>query len=252
MKKKKEVEFQSQDEIDRDFKIYESGILRLKDLENTLNHLNTRGFWEEEKKIRAKLNSIGEIPSIEIALQALEKKIIKKHGKNNLYKKALKPLKRKKRAYKKREVVIGDVPDPVEAPKESQKKDSSKKANPPLLKGLLPPLKKAQASKSYEEEVKGAIQGENKKPVVIDSVSKKNKDRLAEDLEVEKARLLARQKELDKKEIILKKASEKSHDISLNTENYSYNKPRTRQAISKLLALRGKKSKDRFLREISK
>jgi hypothetical protein len=255
--------FDSQDEIDRDFSIYESGILRLKDLEDRLNHLNTLGFWKFEKKIRSKLKKVGEIPRIEAELNSLEKRIVMKYGKKNLYKKALPPLKRKKNVrHKKKEFVLGAAPEPVPIPEDIKNEESENlghsKNNEKITKkhslmSLVQPLKKISVSKNYEEEVKGAVHGGNGRAVVVvDSVLEIRKKKMSKDLEQEMARLEIQRKHLEEKEEAVKRSHAKYHSIALNGDGYSHSGAGVGVAIDKLIEFRNKKSKNHFLKEISK
>jgi hypothetical protein len=225
--------FDSQDEIDRDFSIYESGILRLKDLENRLNHLNTLGFWKLEKKIRSKLKKVGEIPRIEAELDLLEKKVLQKRGKKDLYKKVWKPLKKKKA--KKKEVIVGDVPEPIEAPKFPAQKEK------PLVSRIFGAPGKENKQKKYEQEIKGAIGNPKKNiPIVVDSVNSQEIKKKEAELKQEKAKLEAERKEFNKKQLI-QKNQKKYYPVRINVGDYSTDSQKATEAIMRLRKLHEKK-----------
>jgi hypothetical protein len=192
MKRGDKEGFQTQAEVDKDFDIYESGVLRLKDLKGLLDHLNTIGFWKEEKNIRSKLRYMSKIPEIEEEIEALKKKIIKKHGKENLYKRSFAKKRRKKK--KKDEVVVGDIPEPIEENPE-EKVSGGEEGKKQIFNKLVPFTKKKDSQKKYEQEVKGAIEQRNKEPVQIDSSSSESQEREKKKLELEKAQIEKEKKE---------------------------------------------------------
>ena len=61
----------------KDFEIFAKGVERLKELEQELNNLDTRGFAREEESIRNKLKNVSDIPRIEREIKELRAKI---HG----------------------------------------------------------------------------------------------------------------------------------------------------------------------------
>ncbi|MBT7706514.1 hypothetical protein HN747_03630 [archaeon] len=260
MVKKRDVEFRSQGEIDRDFKIYEAGVLKLKDLENVLNHLNTLGFWKDEQKIRAKLGNLGDIPIIEKELEALEKKITKKHGKKGLYRTLLSPLKRKKvHKKKKKEVIVGDVPEPVNEdatePVGQSKKSITKtkvEKSTPLFRKILPLAKKKGKARNYEKEVKDAIGDGDKKSVVVDSTLEASSASEEGQLSAQRATLRNKELALLKKEKTIAKNYEKYHDLSLGMDRYSADKAGARDAVNRLIDFRRNKDKKRFYRDVAK
>jgi hypothetical protein len=233
-------DIRGQAEIDRDFGIYEAGILRLKDIEELLNHLNTLGFWKEDKRIRAKLKDITKIPEIEKEIETLKRKIIKKHGKKDLYRRSFSKLKRK-RARRKKEVVVGEVPEPVSEVLVSEQKG--------LLMGILP-SKKNSSQKKYEDEVKGAIGDGAKKQIIVDSSFSEEQEKERKRLEIERASVDKERKDLERKQRVVGERYEKYHDIPLRVEGYSYDKEHSVDLISKLKKLHALKGRNKFLRKI--
>lgn len=63
----------------KNFEIFAKGVERLKELEQELNSLESKGFYKEEQYIRTKLKNVSEIPNIERALRDLKLKIRKKY-----------------------------------------------------------------------------------------------------------------------------------------------------------------------------
>lgn len=66
------------------FKIYEQGVLRLKELEKELNSLNTSKYKKQEKEIRKKLKNVSLIPEIESNILNLKNKIEGFTGENKV------------------------------------------------------------------------------------------------------------------------------------------------------------------------
>ena len=226
-------DFTNQKEIDKDFDIYESGIIRLKDLEDRLNHLNTESFWNLEKKIRSKLKSVGGIPKIEEEMDLLEKKILIKRGKKGLYKKVWKPLKKKTKV--KKEVIVGDVPEPVEI------KDSPIRKEKPLISKIFGGPKENK-QKNYEREIKGAI-GHSKKqpPLVIDSVSSQKIKKQELLLKQEKAKIELERKNLEKNKQLMEGSYKKYHPVKISVGDYSVDSKKATEAILRLKKLHEKK-----------
>jgi len=69
----------SPEQIKKDLSVFTKGVERLKELENEINSLDTRGFYKEEQTIRAKLKNVSDIPIIETAIKNLKLKINKKY-----------------------------------------------------------------------------------------------------------------------------------------------------------------------------
>jgi hypothetical protein len=221
-------------EFERDFKIYEQGVLRLRELEDLLDHLNTMGFWNAEKKIRAKLRDVSEIPTIEKEIQVLEKKIIKKHGKKNLYKKTLPSLKRKKPVRKKKKIVVGDVPEPTPEVTEEVKERI------PVMKNILPVFKKVDKDKNYVSEIKGAM--EKNKPLVVDSSALQEIEKTKKELEMEKAKI-------EKEKESLKKKTKKAHHVHLAADRY-YSRKKALSAIERLKNYKRRQGQNAFIRDV--
>lgn len=244
------MNFKSQEEIDRDFSVYEAGVLRLKNLEELLNHLNTLGFWEDEKDIRAKLRDVTEISEVERLIDVLKKKIIKKQGKENMYRKTFAPLKRRKVHRKKPEVIVGDVPEPIKDLPEKTSEQSMARPAPKVekekssLRNLIPVIRKEKSQKNYEAEIKGAIGQGSRKPAVVDSSFSESQERERKRLEVERARLEKEKLDVESRGKVVEGDYKKYHNISLSMDRYSSDKAKSREVISglrNLYALRGKK-----------
>ena len=62
-------------QIKNDLALFEKGVGRLKELESELDSLDTRGFYNDEQKIRIKLKSVSDIPIIEKEIKNLKLKI---------------------------------------------------------------------------------------------------------------------------------------------------------------------------------
>jgi len=62
-------------EIKRDFEVFSKGIERLEELKQELESLNTKGFEEEVRLIKADLKNVSAIPKIEKQLAELKRKI---------------------------------------------------------------------------------------------------------------------------------------------------------------------------------
>ncbi|MAG39620.1 hypothetical protein CMI41_01480 [Candidatus Pacearchaeota archaeon] len=238
-------EFKTQAEIDRDFQIYEASILRLKDMEELLNHFNTLGFWKDEKKIRSKLRDVTLIAEVEKEIESLKKKIIKKHGKKDLYKKNFSPTKRKHR--KKKEFIVGDVPSPIDVVEEIPPRKNSR----PLLDKLISLPRKSSANNKYEQEVKGAIGEGSGKPLVIDSSFSEEQEKERKKLVIERAKLESDKNKLSKKEGIINSNYAKYHDIPLSVDRYSYDKAQSREVISRLQKLYSKRGKGKLFGKIT-
>jgi len=63
----------------KEFKTFEFGVQRLKELGDELNSLDTRGFSREAQVIKSKLKTVSEIPNIERLMKNLKLKIDRKY-----------------------------------------------------------------------------------------------------------------------------------------------------------------------------
>ncbi|MDP3027459.1 MAG: hypothetical protein Q8N63_07150, partial [Nanoarchaeota archaeon] len=77
-------------QIKKDLELFAKGVERLKELENELNSLDTRGFYKEEQAIKSKLKNVSDISVIERELKDLRSKINRKY----------KPKQKRKNQYK--------------------------------------------------------------------------------------------------------------------------------------------------------
>ncbi len=102
-----------------DFKTFEFGVQRLKELEKELNSLDTRGFSREAGLIRSKLKTVSEIPNIEKELKVLKLKIQRKY----------KPKRRKNNPVKKISENLEDI-------KKQIKNLKTKRSNFPVDSGV--------------------------------------------------------------------------------------------------------------------
>lgn len=114
--------------VEEKFQIYATGIKRLKDLEITLNNLDTRGFELQEGIIRKKLKEVSLIPEIEQDIRELDYEIRKAK------------LKKRKSLFKKKEEKLGKA--------EEKSKDYEKEIE--NLKKKIENLKKEISIKSSE------------------------------------------------------------------------------------------------------
>ena len=60
----------------KDFEAFKFGVSRLKELENELKSIDTRGFSKETIEIRSKLKNVSEIPNIERLLKSAEQRLL--------------------------------------------------------------------------------------------------------------------------------------------------------------------------------
>jgi hypothetical protein len=102
-----------------DFKTFEFGVQRLKELENELNSLDTRGFSREAGLIKSKLKTVSEVPNIEKELKVLKLKIQKKY----------KPKRRKESSTKKISENLEDIKNQI-------KNLKTKRSNIPVDSGV--------------------------------------------------------------------------------------------------------------------
>ncbi len=98
----------SHTQVKKDLEIFTKGVERLKELENELNSLDTRGFYREEQLIRIKLKNVSDIPIIERLIKNLRLKINKKYKKTT----------KKKSPYEK---IVGDITEVMEGVPKIQK-----------------------------------------------------------------------------------------------------------------------------------
>ena len=97
----------------KDFEAFKFGVSRLKELENELKSIDTRGFSKETIEIRSKLKNVSEIPNIERLLKSLKLKISHKY----------KPKKRRATPAKEIKEGLEDVQEEITKLRRSKRED---------------------------------------------------------------------------------------------------------------------------------